>query len=206
MREGLTMSENINWLPILAAAVTGGLAGSLFNHVVQWWRRPELGLSFHPSEPGCEVETLTTGERPFLQRYLRLKITNFGKSTANNVSAYMVRIKQTPPNEAGRDFAEEVVDFKVSLTGDIMFRLPPKAHRFVDVCLAIHRPASGNVDFSFDFHRNPVRLDSMRRPGSFDAEIFVSADGAKPLRASLQWSWDGTFKGLRIVRWGYMSV
>lgn len=89
---------------ILLPALTGGLAGALITLGAQsffrYWNRPILGILFQKNEDGCDVSTQgwivdyqgnpitdTQGNRRNVrQHYLRLKVTNRGKTFAKNVS------------------------------------------------------------------------------------------------------------------------
>jgi hypothetical protein len=137
-------------------------------------------------------------------RYLRVKILNSGRSSAEDVSVSITRISFTSGTnpEPSHRFGEEVLDLKLSLIGDHVFRVGPGAHRFLDLCLT--RKDSGDVEYGFDFVNNPIRLTTFGwGPGAYSAELFASADDAHPCRAVIKWSWDGTFSGLRAKELGY---
>lgn len=196
----------MDYLTLIGGVCTGGLAATFFNHSVQRHRRPRLHLVFDPGEPGCEVETGTTESAiSSTVRYLRVKLLNSGRSSAENSSVSITRISFASKNrsEPIQTFREEVLDLKLSMIGDRVFRVAPGAHRFLDLCLTRKDPE--DVAYGFYFDHNPVRLTNLGwGPGAYSAELFASADEAPPRRAVIKWSWDGTFGGLRAEGLGYM--
>lgn len=182
-------------------AFTGGLAGALLTFTFQWllavYRRPRLQVIFDQSEPGCAVDAV-----PDLQRYLRLKVRNVGRTTAHQVGLSITSIIYEAPDGTRTPFNEEVLDLKAGMTGDQLFNLPPEAHRFADLALSFL--ADQMAQHSFDFVRHPRRLEGFaQRVGRYKADVFVSANDAAPRRLTVEWEWDGSIAGLNIVGYGY---
>ncbi len=210
------------WIP----ALWGGLAGAILTLLAQisfrWWNRPILVAIFKSSEPGCIVETpaqiVQSGQAigKSLQRYIRLKVKNGGKSFAKNVSVCVTKITYNAPGSGTADFAEEVFDFKLSLTPDrAVFNLAAGGHRFIDIVRAsVNSPLDGGPQLpphclpqvnctarlDFDFVFSPARLEEMGwTRGTYQMEVFVSAENAASLSTQLSWSWDGTLNNLQIA-------
>ena len=190
-----------DWILVIASVFGGGLAGAVLTQIVQsaltlYWR-PRLHLVFDRNVPGCEVETpLLYGNEP-TQRYLRLKVLNTGRSPAEKVQVSIIQISLTPLDGAALQYRHEVLDLSPALT-DQPFRIPREGHRFVDLFWTqINDDAP---TFGFGLIRTPATLITFGLgPGSFSAEVFVSANGARSRRAIVNWTWDGTFHGLRAV-------
>jgi hypothetical protein len=105
--------------------IGGGLAGAILNHFIQIYRRPRLDLSFDSQVPGCEVETGAVESPSSLKtRYLRVKIHNSGRSSAEKVAVSITRISFSPRAQPGarQNFGEEVLDLKLAMTEESVFR------------------------------------------------------------------------------------
>jgi len=206
-------SGDYGTLQLAVAALTGGLMGAflkaIYDYVAFRWQRPWLTPVFDRRQEGCEVETNQLSDDPNAnarRRYLRLRIKNDGRTPADNVTASVVRISfaASQPRADTQPFREEVLDLKLSLTGEYPIRIPAGAHRFLDVCFT-HSDRDGPVAFGFEFRANPTRLQTFGfGVGSYSAELFISADGAPSRRIEIKWDWDGSWQGLRIHNFGYM--
>jgi hypothetical protein len=201
----------------LLIILSGGLAGAILTLGVQsfvrYRNRPRLGISFYADDPGCTVNTpgyLVNGDgalatdgdgnpRIVQQRYLRIKIRNFGRSFARDVIAYVTRISYRPVDGQEQVFAEEVFDLKLALTGkQSVFNLAPDSHRFVDL---VHSQQERNqaVGLGFDFVIGAVRLGLLGfGVGQYEMRMFVAADNGQSVSDTLRFSWDGTLNGLTI--------
>lgn len=81
------------------AALTGGLAGASLTQLTQlfvrWWSAPSLVAEFDAAIEGCVVDgedgRLVAG-LPGKTRYLRLRVTNHGRSIAKDVQVIVTRI------------------------------------------------------------------------------------------------------------------
>jgi hypothetical protein len=186
-------------LPVVVSALTGGLAGSLVNLTRNWWREPILKILFQENEKGCLITTNFVGGNELLQRYVRLKVRNAGRSTAKDVSICVVKLRFEAPDEDPVDFEQEVLDLKVAMTPDqITFRLAAGAHQYVDLWHT--QKEHGGVAFMTDFVATPATLAFFpRKPGIYRAEVFVSADNAPSVGYTASWSWDGQYPGLHIL-------
>jgi hypothetical protein len=82
------------WLALLG---TGGLLGLLLrptiDRVFTWFFRPRLVIEFPGADPGCEVQTRTTGSSTPNQTYLKIRIRNRGRTTAQKVGIYGARLR-----------------------------------------------------------------------------------------------------------------
>lgn len=200
-------------LQLAVAALTGGLMGAFLKTICDYvafrWQRPWLTPVFDRCQEGCEVETNQLSDDPNAnarRRYLRLRIKNDGRTPADNVTASVVRISFTASQLRADTlpFREEVLDLKLSLTGEYPIRIPAGAHRFLDVCFT-HSDRDVPVAYGFEFRANPIRLQTFGFGiGFYTAELFISADGAPSRRIEIKWNWDGSWEGLRIHSFGYM--
>ena len=135
----------------LLPALTGGLAGSIITLIVQgflrYWKRPILEIG--QDDEGCNVRTqaflIDLAGKPLKdvqdkllvceQRYLRLKVTNKGKTYAKNVSACVTRITYRSDRAGAQAILKnEVFDLKLALTSDrAVFDVAAGAHRYIDL-------------------------------------------------------------------------
>jgi hypothetical protein len=198
MATGFLMSDQVNLVVIgfFVTALFGGFAGSFLTLFYNWSRRPILRMIFNNEEDGCVV---TVGEGATRVNYLRIKIRNVGILPAENVTISVTTIHFVPTLGGVTEFREEVLDFKTAMTGENVFRIPGGGHRFVD---CYHVPENAGSDwYGFDFHLHPARLFyAGLGVGTYSVRVFASANGAASLRGDARWTWDGTFSGLKIVR------
>jgi hypothetical protein len=188
-------------LRFLAPAVTGGLAGSILTIIVNSirtrWLRPRLRIVFQNSEPGCLLDTNVVGTTQPVQRYVRLKIKNAGRSTARGVAVCITKLTFAAPGAGSRSFEEDVLDLLLANHQPSPFILAPGAHRYIDLAFVTKTPPS----YSYVFRATPVRLAVQgfgTAPGEYGAEVFAYGDDAKPAHKFVRWSWDGQFPGLTI--------
>jgi hypothetical protein len=190
---------------LLVSALSGGLAGSaltlISQSIKQARNRPVINLLFDHSEPGCLVDTSTRSTDQVVQRYLRIKVRNSGRSTAQEVSLSVTRIKFDAPGMGTRTFEEEVLDLKLGLgpAARSVFRLAPGAHQYVDLAHTQLLP-SGVAEYLLDFVRTSARLTRLGfGAGTYRATIFASAKNASSASRDVIWTWDGGFPGLQIT-------
>jgi hypothetical protein len=187
--------------------MTGGLAGSFLGLLTQalwswcnsWWKRPRLEVLFDEKVEGCLIDTNTLGGLEPVQRYLRLKVRNTGRSIARDVSLCVTDLSFEAPGIDKTFFSEDVLDLKVAMTdAQTVFRLPAHAHQYIDL---IHtQKVDTGVHLVSDFMRTPIRLQRLGlRAGTYRAEVFVSADDVTSVHCAVSWSWDGGFPGLWIL-------
>src|SRR5262249_46618292 len=107
-----------------------------------------------------------------------------------------------PSDEPVPPFREEVLNLKLSLTGDHPIRIPAGAHVFMDVCFTLREKET--LVYGFEFRANPIRLETFGFGiGSYAADLFLTADGTPSQLVEIKWSWDGTFDGLRARSFGH---
>ena len=205
------LPSSTSWPAVLFSGVFGAILTLGAQGIIAWWRSPILRLLFDETEDGCRVSTpawqtqdQASGQAVEIveQVYLRLKVTNRGRTFAKNVNVCITEIGFADDDSPS---AEEVLDLGVALMPDSrgIFNLASKGHRFVDLVYCDHHR------LQFAVQTKPlllVRLEQrlpevIARTGScvFETLVFVSAENAASVRALCRWHWDGTLKGLRIV-------
>jgi hypothetical protein len=142
-------------------ALFGGLAGSVLTLLAQsgknLWTKPKLEIIFSKHAPGCRVDTNLAGGLENVQCYLRLKILNRGRTTAQNVSVSVVSLKFRQSDGKQIRFDEEVMDLKRALSDQLEFRLVGKrAYRYVDLTHTMR--VTGN-SWGYLIDVNPARRD-----------------------------------------------
>jgi hypothetical protein len=159
----------MSWAAVLASGLAGSVLTLLTQAAHRWWNKPVLKIE--PNEKGCRVETPAwlvdedknvvvdaSGQpRKIEQVYLRLRIRNPGRTFARNASVCVTEITYEPKGLDGV-FGEEVLDPKMSLTGDKpLFNLPSGAYCFVDL-VHTEQKVGRPVELKFDFVSWPVRM------------------------------------------------
>jgi hypothetical protein len=190
----------------LFVAVLGGLFALMAQQARDWLLGPRLRVTWSRRAGGCLVDTeqvnLSTHEPTGKGRYLRLRIDNDGWSTARNVCVSIVKITRRIPGSGEDSFDEEVMDLTYPFgtpSGPIMRAdLPPKTHRFINLCHMIVE-LDGGHKFDFDVWPIPIRLISkyQKSAADFDIELMIAADnfaGRRIKRVPVRYG--GTFESL----------
>jgi hypothetical protein len=191
------------WLIVVLAALAGAVLTQLFNALTLWYRQPALRLAFSKNEAGCLVDaparfTINGKSVVGVQRCLRIKVKNTGRSIARSVNVCVTEIIFYDLSSQGRVFAEEVLDLPLALSRRAVFELAPGGHRFIDLFF-VDDPGTGPA-LRFPFNPMPDRLALQGfGPGSYSAAIFATAENASSCRRRLFWHWDGTVPGLVIA-------
>ena len=82
-------------------------------------------------------------------RYLRLKVSNKGRTTAQGIVVSVTNLRFWRETTGAEEFDEEVMDLPVARYTRPTFELAPGAHRFLDVFSAWRH--NDEDDFSFSF-------------------------------------------------------
>jgi hypothetical protein len=207
-------TDAVNYLPLIATALSGGMAGSIITLTTQagirHWNRPILGAV--TTADGCNVQTKGwrvdyegkviedgTGNHIWVdQCYLRLMLTNRGNTFAKAVSVSVTRITYTPRSGGQTTFNAEVFDLKLALTRDrSVFNLASRSHRFVDF---VHSQRGTDLKpfLLFDFVNGSSLLSQQNfGAGSYKFDVALTAENASSSSLEVNWTWDGTFDGIK---------
>jgi hypothetical protein len=187
-------------------ALSGGAAGAVLTQLAQGfrnsWTKPKLEIIFSKRTRGCRVDTNVVGGFENIQCYLRLKILNRGRTTAQNVSVSVVSLKFRQSDGKRIRFDEEVMDVKLALRGELQFRLVGKhAYRYVDLAHTL-RVTGNQWGYVIDVNPAPARLAVLGfGPGAYWAQVVASADNARTVRCTVGWTFAAEHSGLQIVEW-----
>jgi hypothetical protein len=198
----------IQSLTIVAAALTGGLAGAAFTFIANWmrgrWLRPQIKVLFNNKEPGCLMKTSPAPGAPSDACYVRLKIKNKGRSTARGVSVCTTSVTFTEQGGGSHTYNEDVLDLILANGRHSPFMLAPHAHRYIDLAII------EDIRNQF-YHRYIVKGDPPARfkdksfgfgqiNGNFKAVVFASSDNTEATENLVEWKWDGrSLGGVEIV-------
>ena len=203
-----TWTLMVSLLSGLIGSVIGALITVFLTWLHEWVRRPQLSLLFSSFEKGLIVDTpVVEGPKCGRLRGLRVLVRNDGSTTAHKVTVSMLKFDYAPDNKDQQpaSLRDEVLDLNLSITGLHQFDLPPKNHRWVNVCSAVqYETEDPFIVFGFA-HGELLRLRLMGfgRPGLYSALIEAVAHNAEPSRQTLiKWRWDGTANGLSMVHPG----
>lgn len=163
------MGAVANDYSILTLALSSGVMGALIalagQSLKNWWNQPVLSIRFDRDEHGCEVET--KGAVTFTNivgqtvtpysvassenRFLRIKLLNRGRTSAQNVTVSITRLSFRAPGTGEKDFSEEIFDLKLAGTEQTAFNLARSGHRFVDLLhTSVFTPVNGQVMVELD--------------------------------------------------------
>lgn len=187
---------NVNWDAVGAIGQWFGVVTAIVAVVVvlkhEYWRRPELEVSFK-SERDVKSQENTVGVASMrLSRWLRVQVMNKpGRRAAKNCRAYLTGIQRVLPDSVSDDFPNDVrpLQWMHDPLDEFGARdlLPGVAH-WVDVVGTVegHRELKLRVYPSYD------RI----MPGEYIVTILVSAEEADPVEISVRITWDGTWDSL----------
>jgi hypothetical protein len=191
----------------LITALSGGLAGAfltqLTSAVLAWWREPQLKIIFSPEERGCIVDTAATHYGASSRmNFLRIHIANTGKSTAHSVCVSSVEISYTAatPESQTNLIQEEVLDLRLAVSHRATFDLPRGLHRFVDI-FYLNEPQGSGISFGWGFIQTPKRIEAYHfGAGDYSMKVIATAENAFAITKRINWKWDGTRAGLKIIK------
>ncbi len=150
----------------LLVAVLGGLFTVMLQQARDWLLGPRLRVTWDRRDGGCVVPTPLVRrdtyppEKGGEARYLRLRIDNYGYTTARKVCVSIVKITRRIPGSGEDSFDEEVMDLTYPFgtpSGPVTSAdLPPKTHRFINLC---HTIVELDGEHKFDFDVWPIPID-----------------------------------------------
>jgi len=190
---------------VLGAILGGGLAGAVLNQIanegLRWLRKPTLRIRFSADAKGCIADTPTadpnTGTINGKQRYLRLRIENIGRTSAQQVSACMTHVDYRSKSGQHDIFAREVIELKFAMSQQTAKNIGSRAHRFVDVFGVAD---AGGVHSGLGVKMLPLALSKiLTGPGEYSLKVIVTADNADSVEVRISWCWSGTVDDLEIT-------
>ena len=193
----------------------GGVIVTLFAVLValfkeklwQWWNKPELGVRLNCKPPDCHICRTTLNDN--LNRvqhdvgnwfYLRLWVSNKGKSAAENVQVLASRLlRATAPNNyiPQNDFlplnlvwAHSNEIFRARIPGG-MGRHCDLGHIADPKFKSMHRETKPGVPeektiLCFALEAHPLTLVHLEPPGDYKLELIVAADNAEPIKKTVR--------------------
>lgn len=190
----------------LFSGFIGALAGSSLtlwgNHRLAKRNAPKLSIQ-------CEKEGAYLVNSPirwphdapkypageYQSRWLRVRVTNTGKSTARSARVYIAEFKHRNQNGVETNLqGHDLLQLEWSLRAPeepSTFDMPQGVSRFADVCFTIDRPG---VDKIFPAGlMMPDRLRDAWKPGKFSLRIMVASDNCPPVEKWIEFSWSGPF-------------
>ncbi len=180
------------------AAILAALLTVFIPALVQWWKKPLLGLNYNGNGIGFKVEKdfEENGQRVF-RVYIMAQITNNGRTTAQNCRVYLTDIQSvlngvTTPTVFNSSF-------QLGWPGWIFDgrELPPNFKMFAEV-IAVDKSTQG---WRFMFNgaaANDASLTGHR--GVLRFYLVATADNAAPASLTLDIDYNGDWHNLRAVR------
>jgi hypothetical protein len=176
-----------------------------------WWASPEFEVTTASAPPDCvmvPVHDVQSGAFIANTVYLRIRVKNVGRATAQYVEVYADSLHRVLPDGVReRVTAFPVMNLKWANTaGDIYIpRLVPDMPKHCDVCHVID-PARrwGTADdrrdlelpadrtsMAFDLQTAPNHKAHIVGPGKYVLEVLVAAENRRPVRRSVQIELEG---------------
>ncbi len=198
---------------LIATAVMGALGGGILTvlgqETLRYWRRPILTVYFEDKGEYI-AQTPINWPRSFndpdagtdeLQAiYVRVKVINSGLATARSCRAYITHVeRENFDGSADRIERQDSIPIPWSLRGAQgiePFDLPRGINQFADICFTVSRDEPQKLFNAAPMF--PLRFRrSWDRPGRFELEIMVTADGAKPASQMVKFEWQGPWNSIR---------
>jgi len=178
--------QSANWIAVLIGFLGGSVFSSILGGIYAWLSRPILSVRLVRGK-GCYVTT-SRGNPPTHQaRFLRLLIENVGLSAVKGCAGYIVSIRKTASG-ISQPVEQEVVE--LAWTGSSGPRDIPRGAFFylglASLDLTLPNRMLGLVVNWMPNHLAPLLADT----GTFELEIIVAAENAKPVRRTIRFEFD----------------
>ena len=219
----LSVDQNSDWVGWVQLVTSGALGAGLtliVEALRHRWNRPVLNVSFLPKDEYFARTPVSYHESDgnvsvAYGKWVRLKVTNTGGSTARNCRAFITGIHFADARYPNEDRIEnqDALPLTWSLReGETTIDLPRKINQFVDLC---HTTEVEPYVLIPDCKITPYRLAHIwKESGRFTITVIVTADDAEPASIVARLSWGGhwqdlgVFEGARVLspqRWPRLS-
>lgn len=175
--------------------------------LIPWWKKPKFTIEFDNVQPFCRETTLveemhvegyTTPIPPKLGYWLRLRVTNSGKSVAKRCIGKLVKVMDNSGREL-TDYDPVVLHWVGTSWEDVPFRpidLNREEHEFLDVLVA-RTDSPGNVFMCTDTYLRGIPKHVT--PGTYRIQITIYGDNVKPRTKEFRLIWGGSsFRDVRL--------
>lgn len=180
-------AQSINLLAVLVGFAGGSVSAALLQEAMRWWRSPIIRADL-VDKKGCYVDAvLKPGEK---QKYLRLKISNAGRSTLVGCTVYATKIAKTTQGKA-TTVDEEVLEFGWSHRPVKSRDIPPGAFFYVDIA-ALRLMKEINVLAPIIDPWPGTLKDWFKDAATYKFDILVVADNSRPFPRQVEFMFDPT--------------
>jgi hypothetical protein len=189
-------SETISaaWIGAEAAVIGGAVAGLLsgaYQHLRDWYSRPQLVLEFDPKVD--KFETQWDGSHPFNGMNIRASLRNVGRTPAINTRVFVAGIDAVHASGTTQSLRDSR---QISWAGwDFNSRSVQKGITFYVDILRVSKVTSG---WQFTF-REQMAHDAQLKgyKGTYRFKLVVVADNAEPSHLSVDVEYDGDWNNLK---------
>lgn len=212
-------------LPSGLGAVVGSIFTIIFQEIIRYLRRPRLRIRYDGAKAEYCVKTPERLRNPLTGEIIgetesiwpRVKMINSGPSIARNCQIVISKVwRQDPDGSTYRIDDQDSLPLQWSLRNRMtVIDLPTGINQFADICstrreeFRIVRKDGGEWEMIVqDVSKGlkpeapnfPFRLEkAWEGAGSFELEVVVTADDAKPKRKSIRFYWGGNWDTLRTL-------
>jgi hypothetical protein len=207
------MPETV-WVIAALSFIVGGVAMWLYERARDGALRPRLAAQVS-DELGSLVETDVTllveaepgkiQRIPLKQKHARLIVRNKGRGMAYNCEASIYVVRRTNGPSGNYVFQSDLLDLTWSHTGRIVNNIPAGGYKILDLCRsqitkeAFDKGEHASTSFSIASPNVPARLvEQLKMGATYEFQILISADNAKPVRCKCQVRAGQTWSDLQI--------
>ncbi len=188
-------SDPAQWVQAIGSIITVLVAlftVILFQMLKPWFERPKLKIEFENRFPCCKDSPTTDYGDTRPAYWVRLRIRNIGRSSAQKCFGRMLEIHDGRGTWLER-YDPETLDWRGIITG--LITLAPGDFEYLDVWLTAKDVSDMRLRISDHTARSGL-FDF--RPGNYTIKIIIFSDNAKPVSQVFRVDWNGIYDQIKM--------
>jgi hypothetical protein len=189
------------FITLLIGWVLGVLSKVLGDQLSRVVRGPRLDLEFREKGNFISHTTLTGNGQSIPCRYVRVKVTNTGQTSARNCRGFLIGLERKSKSgdfelvNGGDDTIQLIWSHASGNARGEGFDMSPGVARYLDVLST----AEGRRHFNIECPRIPNTLiPCLDQHGTYRLTILASAEEAEPKEIRLVFEWNGDWQNSKV--------
>lgn len=181
------------WLITAIAAAAGGFMGSfgfwLIGKVDEWWTKPDIVIQFGAEYPFKASARLEDGRDA---EFIRVRVKNFGRSTARKCKCYVRHIALSSGGRSTRLPSDELMltSWVPREAKTTIINIPRDLDFLADLAYATRVGTSFKVAPVFNVQNQNVP-DMFEHVGDFELEVVVIGENFETAQRTVRFRFDG---------------
>ena len=185
-------------LSAFIGGIVGFLASVLTEPVKNFFFGARLKVEFNPEDPGCATDTKESSGQGFNKAsYIRVLVTNTGKSIAKECRAYLKDVEIWNTGTGRFEATEYCESMQLAWSATpkpenfLSVDIPNGISRFVDVISVRDHSREITTHVPMVLYRYEEVLQ--KQTGKFRYTVLVAGDNLKPKSTQVVFEWNGKF-------------